>query len=29
MYFDKDKILPGTYSYRDYGYAVRLVTDVK
>ena len=29
MYFDKDKILPGTYSYKDNAYAVRLVTAAK
>ena len=28
MYFDNGKILSGTYSYRDCGYAVRLVTDI-
>lgn len=29
MYFDNDKINPGTISFRDSGFAVRLVADIK
>ena len=29
IYFDSSDVLPGAYNYRDYGYAVRLVTAAK